>query len=129
MKNQIVYPIILILIICCSCQNEVDTEDLGIEMGQLHVSKMKPKPGETLLFRYTPPSQTNVVPEAIIDLRTGEGSYPIDVELKDSAGIWKGKIQIPDSSHAVAFNFKNGDLYDNNNNKGYILPLYPMKMS
>ena len=109
------------LVTISSCEDE-KSEDTGMEMGNLYVSNSKPQPGDQLSIKY---SKTGAeTPEATVNYLVGNQFYPTDIDLKDSAEAYYGKITIPDTVHAIAFNFKNDDKYDTNEDKGYVLTLY-----
>src|SRR5690606_3902539 len=51
--------------------------------------------------------------------------YAEDIHFeKNNDSVWQAAIKIPDSAKALAFNFKTGETYLNNQNKGYVMPLY-----
>ncbi|PTX42193.1 peroxiredoxin [Christiangramia gaetbulicola] len=121
MKNLTQLLAMAIFVSLSSCEED-KTKDTGIEMGNLYVSNSKPQPGEDLLIKYD--NQESEAPEATVNYLVGKKYYPTDIQLKDSANALFGKISIPDTVHAMAFNFKFGDKYDSNNKNGYVLSLY-----
>ncbi|MDR5590997.1 TlpA disulfide reductase family protein [Christiangramia sp. SM2212] len=110
---------VLVSVIACDEKKETDE---GMEMGNLYLSKSKPQPGQDLLIKYN--NQGEEAPEATVNYLVGKKYYPADIDLKDSANALYGKISIPDTVHAMAFNFKSGDKYDSNDTKGYVFSLY-----
>lgn len=114
------FPMLLII----SCQDEQKDFDTGIQMGRLTLSSSKPQPGQELRFKYKKPEDSSEIPEATVDYIVHKSYYPEDVELKDSADYLVGRIRIPDSAMAVAFNFMKDFRYENNDKKGYVTPLF-----
>lgn len=119
------------LLIACSCllfSCQKDLHDPGKDIGTLHISKQKPIPGDIVELIYRPnlTSKEDKV-EGFYHYFVGSTSYPEDVELTDSSGILKGRIIIPDSATAVAFNFSRNGVVDNNLKKGFVLPLHDAK--
>ncbi|GAA4318472.1 hypothetical protein GCM10023115_44370 [Pontixanthobacter gangjinensis] len=121
MKNLTQMLALAVLVSFSSCEED-KPEDKGMEMGNLYVSNSKPQPGEEIYIRYT--KKDSVMPDAMVSYLKGNDFYPQDIELKDSANAYYGKVSIPDTIHAIAFNFKKDEKYDTNNDKGYVLSLY-----
>lgn len=105
-----------------SCNDENKEADPGLEIGRLQLSDAKPQPGDQIRVQYQKDTEDSAMPEATVDYIVNKSFYPEDLELKDSADFWVGRIQIPDSTMAMAFNFMNDLKYENNNKKGYIIP-------
>lgn len=123
MKKISIVLFLSLLIGFFSCQNEKKSDE-GRDMGALHISKAKPQPGENLSIVYHPSEEAEEAPEAVMNYIKDGAAYPIDVELKDSAEAWVGKIKIPDSAQVVAFNFTTDNHVDDNEKNGYVIPLY-----
>ncbi len=115
--------VLAFLVSFISCQEEKEAYE-GQDIGALHLSKSKPQPGDDLTIRYTPSEETKQSPEAVMNYIEDGASYPLDIKLKDSAEAWVGKVKIPDSAQAVAFNFTIEGHVDDNEKKGYVIPLY-----
>lgn len=110
------------IVILASCQEEKkEDKNQGKDMGQLHLATEYPQAGNDLQISYTNDSED--VDGHYYYMVNGK-MYPQDIDLEDSSDRWKATVKVPDSAQALAFNFKSGDEYDNNNKKGYILPLY-----
>ena len=112
------------VLLLASCKDGNKEADPGLKMGRLQLSTVKPQQGNQLRIKYQKNAETSETPEATVDYIVNKSYYPEDVELKDSADYWVGHIQIPDSAMAMAFNFLNDRKYENNNKKGYVIPLY-----
>ena len=121
MKNLTQLLAIAMLVSFSSCEDE-KPEDSGMDMGKLHISKSKPQPGETINIKYY--GETSEETETTVNYLVNTSQYPADIEFRDSAGVQYASLQIPDSVQAIAFNFKNGDVYEANDQKGYVLSLY-----
>jgi len=100
----------------------------GITSGNLHLSKTKPKPGDTLEITYLWETDTDDKKlESFFHYFVGSRAYPQDIELYEASGKWKAQINIPDSATAVAIHIKRNGKIDNNSKKGFIFPLYDDK--
>ena len=113
-----------------SCEDDKKPEDPGTELGALHISKQKPQPGDQLDLIYTGVTSNeadSAEVEAYYHYFVGPEAYPEDIEFRDSSGVWKASIVLPDSATAVAFNISRNGKLDNNNKKGFVLPLYNEK--
>ena len=113
---------------CCalalvSCDEEKENQDPGRDLGALHVSKEFPQPGDTLLLTYEAEAGEGEL-EGYFHYFVGTDSYPQDIDFTDSAGVWHARIVVPDSAVAVTFNLQQDEKMDNNNERGYTLPLY-----
>jgi hypothetical protein len=123
MKTRTVFLIWGSLLIFFSCQ-----EDPGKEIGALHLSKQYPQPGDSIDLSY----QLGEIDEeteikAFYEYFVSTKSYPVDLNFTTSEGILKAGLVIPDSATAIAFNFSINGIVDNNEKKGYFLPLYNSK--
>ena len=121
MKNLTQLLALAMLVSFSSCEDE-KPEDSGMDMGNLHISKSKPQPGDEILVTYS--GDHSEKPEATINLINENNYYPVDLDLKDSADAWYGKMVIPDTIKAISFNFRKNDNYETNNDKGYVLTLH-----
>ncbi|AVR43978.1 hypothetical protein C7S20_01130 [Christiangramia fulva] len=119
--SQILF--LAILVCLSSCQDEKEADE-GRDIGALHISKAKPQPGDNLRISYNPSEEIEKAPGAVMNYIKDGAAFPLDIDLKDSAEIWLGKIKIPDSAQAVAFNFTTANHVDNNEKNGYVIPLY-----
>src|SRR5690606_7595479 len=125
MKN--IFPVILICtLLFVSCLNDKkEGKDPGKTIAALHLSKQKPQPGDTIHISYKLDSQDKITPlEGYYHYFVDSRSYPEDINLTDSAGVWKGMIVIPDSATTLAFHFEQNYKIYKNSNKGYVQPLY-----
>ncbi len=122
MKNFIQFLALAGLVGLVSCNEQNKDKVQGMDMGKLYVSKAKPQPGETIKIKYS--GDVNDKTEATVNYLVNADHYPVDIEFKDSANSHYASLQIPDTVHAIAFNFKNGDTYEANERKGYVMPLY-----
>ena len=122
MKNFIQFLALAGLVTAVSCDEQSPQKNKGMQMGNLYVSQAKPQPGEQINVKYS--GDFDEETEATVNFLVNSSHYPVDLELKDSAGNRYGNLQIPDSIQAIAFNFKNGDVYEANDRKGYVIPLY-----
>lgn len=112
------------LLFLAACNDGNKDSDPGMEIGRLHLSAVKPQPGNQLRIKYHKDSETSEMPEATVDYIVNKDYYSEDIELKDSADLWVGRIKVPDSAMVLAFNFMIDLKYENNNKKGYVIPLY-----
>jgi len=119
MKNLTIYAFALALIFT-SCQKEVKQESQPLAMGDLTLSKAHPMPGDQLEINY----QDDQDVEAFYTYMVGTKNYPVDMDWKTTDAEKKGSITIPDSAVALAFILKTDETYDDNNEKGYLIPLY-----
>ena len=124
--KKIVLPTLALLTALVSCETE--PKDNGKDIGALHIDKEFPKPGDEIKITYTSedsiPSNEDEKVKGIINFITGNGVYPEDIKLKDSAMMYMSSIKIPDSVTAISFQFKQYNIDDNNGKAGYVLPLY-----
>ncbi|MDQ7916089.1 TlpA disulfide reductase family protein [Mesonia sp. MT50] len=110
------------VLILASCQEEKkEDKDQGKDMGQLHLATEYPQAGDDLQISYSNDAESV---DAHFYYMVNGKMYPQDLDLEDSSNLWQTTIKVPDSAQALAFNFKSEDEYDNNDKKGYILPLY-----
>ncbi len=118
-------PLLLILLLASCQKKEIDE---GLDLGELHISKTFPKPGDSLKLRYSIGKNSlndESDFEALFYHVINNNMYPEDIHLKQlNDSIWEGFIKIPDSAKALAFTFKSGETYLNNKNNGYVIPLY-----
>ncbi|MGS2764739.1 redoxin domain-containing protein [Sinomicrobium sp. M5D2P9] len=105
-----------------SCKNDkTKAEDPGKTLGPLHVSSEKPSPGDSLYITYTTEKKS---PKAYYYYAVNDNFYPVDIPVKNVSGTWEGTMAIPDSATAVTFAFKTDGEFDNNDQQGFVLPLY-----
>ncbi|SDS12177.1 TlpA disulfide reductase family protein [Christiangramia echinicola] len=121
MRNFTQLLVLAMLVSFSSCEDE-KSEDPGMNIGKLYISKSKPQPGETINIKYS--GETSDETETTVNYLVNTTKYPADIEFRDSAGVHNANLQIPDSVQAIAFNFKNGDVYEANDQKGYVISLY-----
>lgn len=117
MKKTTLYSFLMILVFF-SCQQEAEKKPYTT--GQLTISNEHPQPGETLELTYK--SQQDV--DAFYAYMVGNNNYPVDIDFTEQDDEQKSSIKIPDSAVALAFIIKVDDTFDDNNKKGYIIPLY-----
>ncbi|MCH4823386.1 TlpA family protein disulfide reductase [Gramella lutea] len=122
MKNFIQLLAFSAMVTFVSCGEDYSEKEEGMEMGKLYISKSKPQPGETINIRYS--GEFNQKTEATVNYLVKTKHYPVDLEFRDSAGTHYASLNIPDTIQAIAFNFKNNDIFESNNRKGYVMPLY-----
>lgn len=127
MKIKVTLLIFTSFLLLSSCQEEKAEKDPGKDIGTLHISKQKPQPGDSLniFFQYDSADADKI--QGFYYYSVGTTIYPEDIELTDSAGVWKGQIIIPDSARVVAFNFQQNYRNLNNSGKGYVQHLYDNK--
>jgi len=121
MKSYKFYVSALAVLALFSCKNSEKEEFHGKEIGKLYISNEKPIPGDSLQLKY---KDANDETTGIYYYSAGTLFYPVDLDLKKENGVATSTIVIPDSATTLAFVYKNGEDYDNNNKAGYILPLY-----
>lgn len=87
----------------------------------------KPKAGNEISFTYTPSGDlagTLKIPEAFV-IKDSSGWMSIEnIDLKREYGKLSGKIKTDTSYTFVALSFKEGNMYDNNSDSGYLINLY-----
>lgn len=103
-----------------SCEKE--SEDKGLDMGKLHISKAKPMAGDQIDFKYT---KADSIDETfgLVVVMVEEENYPQDVDLTRKGEILEGSFKIPDSATAIAFGFETKGEFDNNDENGYVITL------
>lgn len=121
MKKIQMYPLLL-LVLLASCKNEkeLNNKPTAMTVGALTISTEQPQPGETIDVAYKSPDEV----DAFYTYMVGTNSYPVDIDFKMDDGEQKSSIKIPDSAVALAFIIKTDDKYDDNDKKGYLIPLY-----
>lgn len=110
----------LMLLVFFSCKKEEEKKAQPLTMGQLTISKERPSPGDEIEIIY---NSSNDV-EAFYAYMVGDKNYPLDIDFSQKDDAQTGSIKIPDSAVALAFIIKVDDKFDDNNKKGYLLPLY-----
>jgi thiol-disulfide isomerase/thioredoxin len=126
MKSLRLLTVFSLIFLLVSCNKPI--KDSGVHIGELHISKTYPKPGDSLKINYSIDENSAETEEEFASLFyyiVNGNMYPEDIALeKLDNGNWEGHIKIPDSAQALAFNFKSGDTYYNNKSNGYTIPLY-----
>ena len=104
-----------------SCQEEKskNTEISTLEIGDLTISKAKPKPGDTLTLTYTKPQDN-----AEVFYQTGKNLYAQDLQFIRKENNYQTEIILPDSTKVFAINFEKDGNVENNKNSGYIVNIY-----
>src|SRR5690625_1417938 len=122
-KNSFYYGLLLLFIISC---NNPEKAQKSKTTGNLEISKANPQPGDDLDLRYKAedPNFTNDDFSALFYVLVDDNIYAEDLSMKDNEDAKEATVRIPDSATAIAFNFKNDDNYDTNNNLGYVFELY-----
>ncbi|MDN3596656.1 TlpA disulfide reductase family protein [Zunongwangia endophytica] len=125
--KKLALPALALCAALTSCENN-EPEDQGKDIGALHISKEFPQPGDDIKISYTAkdsiPQAEDEKVKGTVNFMTGNGIYPQDLELKDSAKMYSSSIKIPDSVTAISFQFKQYGVEDSNKKAGYVLPLY-----
>lgn len=119
MKKITLYSLLLLLLVF-SCQEKAEKKAQPLTMGLLTISNEQPKPGDNLDLVYHSDKEA----EAFFAYMVGSKNYPMDIEFSEKEGQQKSTIKIPDSAVALAFIIKTDGRYDNNDKKGYLIPLY-----
>src|SRR5690606_22872687 len=121
MKSLHFLTVFSLIFLLVSCNKPI--KDSGVHIGELHISKTYPKPGDSLKINYSIDENSAETEEEFASLFyyiVNGNMYPEDIALeKLDNGNWEGHIKIPDSAQALAFNFKSGDTYYNNKSNGY----------
>lgn len=90
-------------------------------------SPLKPKPGDEISFSYTNSGnlsgQVQIPDLFIIEFRKKK-SRIVEVPIKRENGKFVGKIIADTAATLLAFGFSINEKFDNNNNLGYLIPLY-----
>jgi len=95
------------------------------QTSHLTVSPAIAHPGQTIDISYNAAGtnlekQTEI--KAVVYLFNKKWAYyPQDLKLTNSAGVWKGKIAVPDTIALAAFKFSTDKETDNNDDKGYFI--------
>lgn len=115
------YLCLFVLFVSCKQEKEKTETDPGMSIGMLHISKAEPKQGDSLLISYSP---LTAIPEkeqldAYYTYFVGSKNYPVDIELKESNGMYTGSLRVPDSANAMVYHFKTGYTFEANDKKGY----------
>lgn len=126
MKGKFTIYTCVIAILAIACQNSKDSNQSAKTIGNLKISKEEPQAGDDLNIRYKPEDPNFLDDEfsAFYYIIVDDNIYAKDLDMDDAEEAKKGKVTIPDSATAMAFNFKNDEDYDTNNNQGYIFVLY-----
>ncbi|MEC7783059.1 MAG: TlpA disulfide reductase family protein [Bacteroidota bacterium] len=103
-----------------SCSDELKETPLNI--GNLELSETKPSPGDSLKVAYT--LKDSLTLEAFYAYTVNQIAYPVDLNLVKDGNRFTDAIKIPDSADGLIFNFKVGEKYEANNEKGYAINLY-----
>ncbi len=119
MKKITLYSFLMLLVFF-SCKQEEEKKAQPLTMGQLTISKEQPSPGDEIELIYNSKDEV----EAFYAYMVDDKNYPLDIDFSEKDGEQKGSIKIPDSAVALAFIIKADDKFDDNNKKGYLLPLY-----
>lgn len=119
MKRITLYSLLMLLTFF-SCKKESEKKSQPLTIGQLTISNQHPKPGDNLDLTY----HSNEEIEAFYTYMVGDKNYPLDIDFSEKNGEQGGSIKVPDSAVAIAFIIKADDQYDNNDEKGYLVPLY-----
>ncbi|OBX27021.1 AhpC/TSA family protein [Gelidibacter algens] len=119
MKKITLYSFLMLLVFF-SCKEEEEKKAQLLTMGQLTISKEQPSPGDEIELIYNSKDEV----EAFYAYMVDDKNYPLDIDFSEKDGEQKGSIKIPDSAVALAFIIKADDKFDDNNKKGYLLPLY-----
>ena len=117
-------------VVVSSCEDDDQVVDKGQNLGDLFISKEKPQPGDELDLKYSPAALDGESPEeveAFYHYFVGPKAYPQDIEFTDSSGVWKARVKLPDSATAVVLNISKDGRLDNNNKKGFVIPLFNAK--
>lgn len=120
-------PSILFLAFCLifsACESDKKEDKKEKTMGALVISDATPNPGEALQIRYQPESDTESQVKGYYYYLVNSAIYAQDLSLKDSLGVLKSTVSIPDSATAIAFNFLVNKTVDTNDKKGFVLPLF-----
>lgn len=131
MKTKVILLLSVTVLILFSCKNtETNKKDQKQDwkaLGALHISQTEPRPGDNLQLRYEPEKDSvnddNAFSAYYYILKDDQVSAQ-DLKMNDSSGVWLATVSIPDSATAIAFNFKQGEEYNTNNNQGFVQPLY-----
>jgi len=113
--------LLALLLIGISCKEEAPKE-MGTTIGSLYISDSIPSAGKSLDIKYTPKGNTEDLKAHYYYVANGK-FYPVDFNLTKETESYNATINIPDSASAIAFNFKNGDVNDSNDKKGFIFAL------
>lgn len=103
-----------------SCSDEPKETPLNI--GNLELSETKPSPGDSLKVAYT--LKDSLTLEAFYAYTVNQIAYPVDLNLVKDGERFTDAIKIPDSADGLIFNFKVGEKYEANDEKGYAINLY-----
>jgi len=119
MKHITIYSFAILLLVF-SCKQEEEKKAQPLTMGQLSLSDEHPMPGDELELTYN--SEKDV--DAFYAYMVGTKNYPLDIDFTKTDNEHTATIKIPDSAVALAFIIKEDDVYDDNDKKGYLVPLY-----
>ena len=119
MKKNVLYSFLMIFLVF-SCKQESEKKAQPLTIGQLTISDQHPQPGDNLDLIY----QSDQDIEAFYAYMVGTKNYPMDIAFSEKDGEQKSTIKIPDSAVALAFIIKVDEKFDDNDKKGYLIPLY-----
>jgi thiol-disulfide isomerase/thioredoxin len=116
MKKLIVFVIGIVFTVT-ACKKDVNQPVPEMTLGDFTIAAEYLTPGQSVDISYNGTSEDV---ESLYYFMVNDKSYPMDINLSDTK---QGSIRIPDSAQAVAFNFKIDGKYDDNDKKGYLVPL------
>lgn len=119
MKKISLY-LFLTLLALYSCKQDSEKKAQPLTMGPLTISNEHPQPGDNLDLIY----KSDLEVEAFYAYMVGDKNYPIDIDFSAKDGEQKSAIKIPDSAVALVFIIKVDDKFDDNDKKGYLVPLF-----
>jgi thiol-disulfide isomerase/thioredoxin len=92
----------------------------------------KPKTGDKVVFTYNPkgsvlPGKTSpqfaLYHFNVLDNKNGT----IDITTKQQSGNYTGSFEVPATAHLMALQIAEGDIKDNNKQKGFLIPVHDAK--
>lgn len=105
--------IVVLLLIVMSCKDDKKVESQSIDIGDFSFSSKDIVANEPFNITY---NGNDVLDESFYYELRKSNAYPLDINFEKKTAT----ITVPDSISAVAFNFKVGSDYANNNEKGYL---------
>jgi len=111
--------VISLLLFSCGEGVQESTENFAF-------SPDKPVPGETVTLTYMPETQTSEIPDITMQAYLYSKDWPVleEVSLQSKENKWEGEITPNPETRGILIQFTSGKIVDNNNRRGYWIPLY-----
>ncbi|HIB36105.1 TlpA disulfide reductase family protein [Mesonia sp.] len=118
--NSLILGLTVTFLLFSCKENETKTSEPNTKnIGNLTISKAKPKAGDSLTFTYTEPHD-----HAEIFYQANKNLYAQDLEFLRKENNYQANFVVPDSAGVFALSFEKGNKIENNDNLGYVANIY-----